>query len=251
MTDKVEHYKLPKHERVRQALAAEIRELEPHAALPTERDLAKTHEVSRATIRLALDALGDSGLVYRVQGAGTFVAGPTISKTASLHSFTEDMEIRGMTPSSRLLAADEVPAGASLAAELGIGANDRVYRVTRVRLADGEPMCLETAHIPASRAPGLLEHDLTRSLYDVLHKYDLHVVRADEVVKAVALDVAESAMLGSPPGSPALRMHRIGVDERHGQVESTTSIYRADRYDLRLAIRRSGSPYVHNGRQRE
>lgn len=240
MLENVEQRKLPKHERVRQSLAAEIRTLEPHTALPTERDLAKAHQVSRATIRLALDALGESGLVYRVQGAGTFVAGPTISKTSSLHSFTEDMESRGMTASSRLLAADEVPAGATLAAELGIGTNDRVYRVTRVRLADGEPMCLETAHIPTHRAPGLLDHDLTRSLYEVLHTYDLDVVRAEEVVKAVALDVSESAMLGSPPGSPALRMHRIGVDDRHGQVESTTSIYRADRYDLRLSIRRSG-----------
>lgn len=240
MLENVEQRRLSKHERVRQLLAAEIRGLEPHTALPTERDLAKTHEVSRATIRLALDALGDAGLVYRVQGAGTFVAGPTISKTASLHSFTEDMEIRGMTASSRLLAADEVAAGSSLATELGIGTTDRVYRVTRVRLADGEPMCLETAHIPAARAPGLLEHDLTHSLYEVLRTYDLHIVGAEEVVKAVALDVGQSAMLGSAPGSPALRMHRIGVDERHSQVESTTSIYRADRYDLRLAIRRSG-----------
>lgn len=231
----------PKYERVRKALSAEIRGLEPHTALPTERDLARTHAVSRATVRLALGALGDSGLIYRIQGAGTFVAGPTISKTPALRSFSEDMLIRGMVPSSRMLAADEVAAGSALADELGIAADDHVFRVTRVRLANSEPMCLETAHIPAGRAPRLLEHDLTHSLYEVLRTfYGLHLVRAEEVVRAVALDVAESAMLGSPPGSPALRIHRIGLDERDRQLESTTSIYRADRYDLRLAIRRNG-----------
>lgn len=230
-----------KHQQIRQTLATEIRGLEPHALLPTERDLAKTYGVSRATIRLALDALSDAGLVYRVQGAGTFVAGPTISKTLALSSFSEDMEIRGMTPSSRLLAADGVVAGAALAEELGIAAEDRVFRVTRVRLADEEPICLETAHIPAARAPGLLDRELSHSLYGVLStSYNLQIVRAEQVVRAVVLDVGEAALLGTPPGSAALRMHRIGLDERDRPVESTTSLYRADRYDLRLAIRRGG-----------
>ena len=231
---------VPKHQRIRQSLAEEIRGLQPHSLLPTERDLAKTHAVSRATIRLALDALRDAGLVYRVQGAGTFVAGPTISKTLSLSSFSEDMEIRGMTPSSRLLAADEIAAGSALAEELGIAPEDHVFRISRVRLADAEPICLETAHLPAARTPGLLDRDLNGSLYEILRGHHVHIVRAEQVVKAVVLDVGEAAMLGTPSGSAALRMHRIGLDERDRPVESTTSVYRADRYDLRLAIRRGG-----------
>jgi GntR family transcriptional regulator len=233
-------HSVPKHQRIRQTLAAEIRGLPPHSLLPTERDLAKTHNVSRATIRLALDALRDAGLVYRIQGAGTFVAGPTISKTLSLSSFSEDMEIRGMSPSSRLLAADGIAAGRGLAEELGIAATDPVYRISRVRLADDEPICLETAHIPAVRAPELLDRDLTGSLYEILRGYGLQIIRAEQVVKAVVLDVSEAAMLGTPAGSAALRMHRIGLDQRDRPVESTTSIYRADRYDLRLAVRRGG-----------
>lgn len=242
MTEGTPDKALPKHQRIRKSLAAEIRELEPHTLLPTERDLASTHGVSRATVRLALDALSDAGLVYRVQGAGTFVAGPTISKTASLSSFSEDMELRGMTPSSRLLAADEVPAGTALAADLGIEPDDPVIRLSRVRLADDQPICLETAHLPAGRVPGLLERDLSGSLYQILNgEYGLRVLRAEQVVSAVVLDVGTAAMLGTPAGSAALKMHRISLDERDRQVESTTSIYRADRYDLRLAIRRNGS----------
>ncbi|HLT61044.1 MAG TPA: GntR family transcriptional regulator [Microlunatus sp.] len=231
---------LPKHQQIRRTLAAELRDLAPHSPLPTERDLARTHGVSRATIRLALDALSDAGLVYRVQGAGTFVAGPTISKTLSLSSFSEDMELRGLTASSRLLAADRIPAGAAIAEDLGLQPDDPVVRLSRVRLADGEPICLETAHLPAARVPDLLDQDLSGSLYQLLdRRYGLRVVRAEQVVRAVVLDIGEAALLGTPPGSAALRMHRIGLDQRDRPVESTTSVYRADRYDLRLAVRRN------------
>ena len=89
----------PKHERLREVLLAEVRRLQPHDMLPTERELAATHGVSRATIRQALDHLGDLGLVYRIQGAGTFVHGTSYSKTLLLTSFSEDVRDRGMEPS--------------------------------------------------------------------------------------------------------------------------------------------------------
>lgn len=231
---------LPKHQRIRQELADEIRNLEPHTILPTERDMARSRGVSRATIRLALDALSEAGLVYRVQGAGTFVAGPRISKTTSLSSFSEDMEIRGMVPSSRLLSVDQTAAGTALADDLGIEPSDLVFRISRVRLADDQPICLETAHFVSARVPGMLEHDVGGSVYQLLlDVYNLVVVRAEQVVSAIVLDVNQAVMLGTPPAAPALRMHRIGLDERDRPIESTTSIYRADRYDLRLAIRRT------------
>ncbi|GAA2829711.1 GntR family transcriptional regulator [Kribbella solani] len=229
----------PKHQQVRDSLAAEIRRLEPHSALASERDLATTHGVSRATIRIALDALSDAGVVYRVQGAGTFAAGPAISKTLSLSSFTEDMEVRGWTASSRLLAADQVPAGGKIADDLGIAAEDEVIRVSRIRLADGTPICMETVHLAADGVPGLLDHDLSTSLYGILEaEYGLRVVRAEQVVRSVVMDVGEAALLGQPPGSAALRVHRIGLDQRDRPIESTTSMYRGDMYDLRFAVQR-------------
>src|SRR4051794_19840998 len=80
----------PKYERLREALAAQIAERRPHDPLPTERELALTHRLSRNTVRHALDQLAEAGTVYRVQGAGTFVADPALSRTLSLTSFTED-----------------------------------------------------------------------------------------------------------------------------------------------------------------
>lgn len=228
-----------KHERVRRALLSDIRKRAPHAMLPTERELAAQYRVSRATVRQALDWLRDGGVVYRVQGAGTFVAGPTISKTLSLTSFSEDMTDRGLAPSSRLLAADEVPAGPGVGEDLGIDPEEHVVRLARVRLADGEPICLETVHLPSVNVPGMLTHDLTGSLYELLDgKYQLHIVRAEQVVRAIVLDHSEAALLGTPAGSPALRVRRIGLDDRDRPLECTTTVYRGDRYDMRFAVRR-------------
>ncbi len=238
MAKVAEHGSVPKHEQVRRALLSDIHKRGPHAMLPTERELAATYGVSRATVRQALDWLRGEGVVYRVQGAGTFVAGPTISKTLSLTSFSEDMTARGLKPGSRLLAADEVPAGA-VAEDLGIDPDAPVIRLARVRLADGEPICLETVHLPAARVPGLLERDLTGSLYEQMSRvYHLQVVRAEQVVQGIVLDHGEAILLGVAPGSSALRVGRIGLDERDRPLECTRTVYRGDRYDMRFAVRR-------------
>lgn len=229
----------PKYQRLRSVLLDEISRLAPHAALPTERELAARHHVSRNTVRLALDALDRAGIVYRLQGAGTFVAGPTISKSLSLSSFSEDMTVRGWSAVSRVVAADEIPADESVAADLQLEVGEPVIRVNRVRLADGTPICLELAHFAAARTPGLLDYDLSGSLYEVLQtNYRLQVVRAEQIVRAVSLSAVEASILHRPPEAPALQIHRIGVDQRDNPLESTTSTYRADLYDLRFAIQR-------------
>jgi GntR family transcriptional regulator len=229
-----------KHEWLREQLLQDITGLHPRSPLPTERELASRYEVSRTTVRQALDTLEQSGNVYRVQGAGTFVAGPHVSKSLSLTSFSEDMRMRGLRPSSHVLAADEVPADAVIAEDLQIPAAASVVRLVRVRLADDSPMCLETAYLPAARVPGLLENDLASSLYDLLERrYGLQLGRANQRLDAVTATGADAGLLAVPPGAPALRVHRISFDERDQPVERTTSLYRADRYDMQFAIRRA------------
>ncbi|MFD4790029.1 GntR family transcriptional regulator [Streptomyces sp. NPDC058459] len=231
--------KATKHERLRQSLRGDIDKLEPHTALPTERELAARHEVSRSTVRQALDALADAGIVYRVHGAGTFVAAQTISKSHSLTSFTEDMQARGLTPGTRLIAADETTAGRQIAEELRTTPDHRVVRLIRLRTADDRPMCLETVHLRADRVPGLLAHDLNISLYDILQtRYQLRLVRAEQVWTAVSLDERSAILLGVPAGAAAFHVRRVGLDERGRPQEATTSLYRADRYDVHMTVQR-------------
>lgn len=228
-----------KHEELRERLRAEVADWAAHTALPTEREIAKQHAVSRNTVRQALDSLADAGIVYRVQGAGTFVASRVVSKSLSLTSFSEDMLARGMRPSSRLLLAEVTEADADLADQLAVGTGDRVVRLSRLRLADDSPMCLEHVYLPQHRVPGLVELDLTGSLYALLReRYGLELARAEQVVRSVELDDTEAALLGVPRGSSGLRVARTGLDHRDRPLEATTTTYRADRYDVRFTVRR-------------
>lgn len=233
---------MAKHDELRRELLAEIAGMSPHAALPTEREISARHGVSRNTVRQALDALEAAGSVYRVQGAGTFVASRVISKSLTLTSFSEDMRDRDLHPESRLLAAGTVRAGARIAELLDLAPDDEVVRISRLRLADGSPMCLENVHLPAARVPGLADEDLSGSLYALLsERHRLDVRAAEQVVRAVDLDDTESSLLGVAPGAAGLRVHRVGLDRRDAPVEATTTTYRADRYDIRFTVRRTQS----------
>src|SRR5205814_6252290 len=127
---------------------------------------------------------------------------------------------RGLVPSSRLLEAAEIPAPAAVARVLEAPEGAPVFRIERLRLADGVPMCLETVHLPARLFPHLLEADLTGSLYEVLAlRYRTSVVRAEQTFSAARLLRRQADLLGVPPGSAALVMRRVGVDARGRLVE--------------------------------
>src|SRR5438132_967176 len=140
------------------------------SALPPERELAETYEVSRMTIRQAIAELVNEGLLVRRKGIGTFVAPPKLEQAlSSLTSFTEDMAQRGMKAGSRVLSFKETLPDPATGKTLGLSAEETIFECVRLRLADEEPMALETTMLVAAFFPGLQREDLeNRSLYKVL-----------------------------------------------------------------------------------
>jgi GntR family transcriptional regulator len=229
-----------KHERLRSALL-ELIERDPRReqALPSERDLATEYGVSRMTARAAIEELADQGFVYRVQGRGTFVRQPWVSKSLALTSFTEDMLARGHRPGTRVVVCAERPAGAAAGRDLSISPADPVIFVRRVRLADGVPICLESVELPTRLVPGLDREKLTASLYDLLaSRYRIRITHAEQRIRATVLDQEEAELLGVPPVSPALLVERVSTDRAGRPVERAHSLYRSDRYDFRVAVDR-------------
>lgn len=228
-----------KHEQVRARLLEMISGLSRGDRLPPERELSAEFGVSRMTLRQAISSLAESGYVSRVQGAGTFVADPTISKSTELTGFSEDMIARGFQPSSSLLRIERRSAGATTGHDLVLSPADEVYRIERVRMADGVPMCIETIDLPAHLVPDLELEPLERSLYAILgERYGIRLAEADQIITATVVDDEQAQLLRVPVHSPALVVKRVGYDRKRVPIERAVSIYRADRYDIRMSVRR-------------
>ena len=228
----------PKYERVADVLARKASELKPHDTLPSERDLMQQLGVSRVTVRRAIELLGRRGVVYQVHGSGTFVADPAVvTKTLRLTSFTEDMEQRGMSPSTTVLSTQVAQADADIARSLRLEPGTEVFTLERLRLADRQPMALESVYLPPLGIDWSTL-DPTTSLYAQMGASGVKVDRASQTIEAVNLHPAQAYALDQPVGAAALRVTRISYSETGLVVELAETIYRGDRYGYDLVISR-------------
>jgi GntR family transcriptional regulator len=203
-------------------------------AIPSERQLSADLGVSRLTVRAALDDLVRDGYLVRRRGAGTFVSEPKIAQELTMTSFTEDMKRRGMSPTSRTLSLDVVPAGAQLGRLLHVSPSEPVVVAKRLRLADRETMAIETLHVRESLVPGLTAAELeNHSFYELLRdRYGTVIAGGAQTIEPTVTNEEESAALGVPLHSPAFLFERFTRDAADNVVEFVHSIYRGDRYRI-------------------
>lgn len=216
--------------------------LRPGDQLPGEDELCAIFDVSRTTVRSALDILANDGVIRRVQGRGTFVAEPMFTQQAPvLRSFTEEMHDKGLRPGARVLAVESVACGEWVAEKLCLEPGEEVIRVHRVRLADGEPMGIQTAYLPGSCCPALLSKgtELSDSLYSFLVRecgVALHSAR--DTYYAGTVDEEEARLLKVPPRSSAFVVERVTLSLEGTPVEYVRSVMRGDRYSISLELAR-------------
>jgi len=236
---------MTKQRETRERVLELIEALTPGDSIPSERQLTVDLGVSRLTVRAALDDLVREGYLIRRRGAGTFVNEPKVAKQGlTISSFSDDMRERGMTPGSRTLELQLVPAGARLGRILHVSPSEPVVAVKRLRLADGEPMAVELLHVRESLVPGLSAADLeTNSFYDLLaSRYDVEIVGGSQTVEPTVTNEEESNALGVPLHSPALLFERVTRSAAGDVVEFTSSTYRGDRYRLVSELGAGGVP---------
>jgi GntR family transcriptional regulator len=236
---------MTKQRETRERVLDLIEALSPGDAIPSERQLSVDLGVSRLTVRAALDDLVREGYLVRRRGAGTFVSEPKVAKgVGTVSSFSDDMRERGMTPASRTLDLQVVPAGARLGRILHVSPSEPVAVIKRLRMADGEPMAIELLHVRQSLVPGLTASDLeANSFYDLLvARYAVEIVGGTQTVEPTVTNEEESAALGVPLHSPALLFERVTRSQAGDIVEFTSSTYRGDRYRLVSELGAGGVP---------
>lgn len=215
-------------------------EWQPDDMLPSEVELMERYNVSRITVRQALDELVNEGLIYRQRGRGTFVAHPTVDQALTrIISFTEDMRQRGFIPGTEVLFSGLEPAPPEVAEKLQLEPGTELVRLDRLRLADNEPMSMEESHLVHRYCPGILQHDYAANpLREVLEQhYDIRLVRAKQTIRAIAAPRKIADKLSIPANTPLLYIERISYSSQNIPVEFLRLYHRGDRYVLYNELR--------------
>ncbi|HEY3310029.1 MAG TPA: GntR family transcriptional regulator [Anaerolineales bacterium] len=223
----------PLYFRIKQQLLDQLAvgKIKPGDMLPSEAQLSAQYGVSRITIRRALKELIQQGILYTLQGKGTFAAHVPIREISGFRSFSEDIRSKGFLPSSKLLRLEKVPADETVAARLRIEPGEPVYILQRIRLADEQPVAFETAYLPARLFPNLDRYDLSQSLYQVLREqYDVFPAWADAEIQASPATQEVATALGMRVGEPVLTAHRLSYTESFNMVEYVVSVYSGSRF---------------------
>ncbi|WKL58453.1 GntR family transcriptional regulator [Asticcacaulis sp. ZE23SCel15] len=199
-------------------------------AIPPERDLAEDFEVSRITVRKAIDGLVSEGLLTRRRGAGTFVATRVEKSFSKLSSFSEDMISRGRKPHSVWVSKSAGAVTPEEALSLGLSPGSLVYRFHRIRYADDATMALEYSTIPGYCLPSI--EAVQNSLYEALERAGHRPVRALQRLRAISFSADQAETLGIRVGDPGLFIERRGFLSDGRAAEFTQSYYRGDAYDV-------------------
>jgi len=208
-------------------------ELAPDARLPSERDLSKTLNVSRMTLRAALRVLDNKGLLVRRPGDGTYIAEPKIERQAGkLVPFTEGMHLRGYQTGAKIIVLEERLAEVSVANKLKIAVSSQIYYIQRLRLINRAPVMLEKFAVPIYRFPNLDNYDLEmRSFYEIAeNEYGITIHQAQQSLESVSATEFEAELLQVALGAPLMLERRQAFDPDRHPVEIGQDLYRGDRF---------------------
>lgn len=243
----------PAYQQIQQLIRSLIQsgQLKTGDLLPPENDLCRHFAVSRTTIRQALDILVENGLLIRQRGRGSFVSTPKLRRTLDhLYSFTDDMRQLGLQPSSQVLACRRQKADPAVAQALSLPAAAEVFRLERLRLADGQPILQESTAIPYHLCPDIEQIDFSRnSLYGVLqNQYGLRPARATESYEAIAIAPDLARLLDCPEPAIGFQIRRVAWLDNGAPFEFTCSVTRSDRCVFTVELNAARSQ-VHFSRQ--
>ena len=199
----------------------------------SEGDLARTLHISKMPVRQAFQKLRSEGLLIIAKGKLPVIGSGRVPwNFQQLRGFSEEMKRRGLIPSARLLKLEIEEPELEVAQALKLTPGERIYKITRLRFVNGEPVALVTSYLPARIFAGIDRQDLEKqSLYQIFERtYQRRLHWAEEVIGAVNAGDEEARVLEAKPGSPLLIIKETTYDDRDVAIEYSQSLLRGDRY---------------------
>ncbi len=205
--------KISKYEYVKQSIQKKIadHEWKGNQVIPSENKLCEYYQVSRITIRRAMDELVHEGVLYRIKGKGCFVREKETDKLSHIYSFTEAILLQGKRPSKQQISFSKEPAGTEIAAKMGLTPNDEVYKIKCLYLADQLPYCVNTSILPTYMFPKLEFFDFNKnSLYEILKTfYKLSMTRVQQTITAELGNADINTLLNNTEKKPLLKINAV------------------------------------------
>lgn len=212
----------------------------PGEMLPTESDLGQRFQVSTGTVRQAVLALVREGLLTRRAGKGTFVARIDPSQGFDrFFRFRRDAPAADFHPQIKVLDVNTLcRAEPSILETLALAPGDEVLSIKRLQLQDETPVCFSISYFSRAMVPLLESENLSERLYPILEeRFGLHVVRADELLRAVAADEEVGRLLQIDEKSPVILIERTVYTYRDRVLECRKTYGRSDKFSYKIQLR--------------
>ncbi|ASN51204.1 MULTISPECIES: GntR family transcriptional regulator [Sinomonas] len=229
---------IPLYHQVVQGIEAMIRSgtLEPGSRLENEIELAAQLNLSRPTMRKAMDELVRAGLLVRKRGVGTQVVASQVRRHLELSSLFDDLSRGGKQPTTKVLAFRHGPAERDIAETLQLPPDVGVYHFTRLRSVGEKPLALMENWVRDDVAE-LTEEGLRQSgMYQILRDAGVNFRLANQRIGATVADEYQAELLETAPGSALVTMERTAVDDTGRNVETGRHVYRADSYSFEMTL---------------
>jgi len=209
--------------------------------LPSEIELSQMCRVNRNTLRQAIGELTAQGMLKKVKGLGTFVtASEPVAlkhKLNRISSFGQELHQAGVRENTRLLEKGYETAPKHVAQSLALSPDSRVIAVRRLRIGDDLPLIYEETYLPVDLFDGILEMDLTGSMYEIFtQEFSVALARCEQTIRAVNLNKKVAPLLGLKANGAALYMESVTYNDRNMPVEVLCCYFRGDKYAFEVEL---------------
>jgi len=235
---------IPLYHQIKEDLLLKIEQnkLKPGDKLPAEHNLMKEYDVSRITVRNAIMALVNQGLLFRKSGIGTFVAEPkAVRLFPGVTSFTEDMRNKNMSPGRKLLSYKIKKASESLCKKMEIKKGEKILQIERLMFANDEPIAIHFINLPELiwKNVDLSEDNIKeKSLYQLIESSGFELGEAEENIEGSIADSSIAKTLGIKENAPILIVERFVRSTSGDILDYAINTYRADRYKYHIKHKR-------------
>ena len=214
----------------------ENEELREGDMIPSENELQQIYDVSRATVRNAIQLLVNEGFMQKKKGKGTFVKRRKIEERLPLlKSFTEEMI--GRDASKKVISAKNIKASPAIMAHMGLSSSESVFSLKRLLIVDNKPLGILHSHIPAKYKLSIQE-DYTKSLYRILEKKGIRLKEAEQTIESLMSNPEQTRLLKQKVPIPILVIRRLAYSINGEVVEYVKGAYHGDRYRYNCRLTR-------------